>query len=157
MKKIISFICVLAFLSAGAFAQNQKKDGKDWREKVRAERVAFLTNELDLTEAEAQAFWPVYNQVQKERREAFHNLMKAYKALNEAGDCTDADTGKLLDDYLAAKGAADRLELEAVERFKKVLPTDKVGRLVVAEEKYRHVQIDRLGQGGPQSGEKKSR
>ena len=78
-------------------------------------------------------------------------------ALLSAGGCTDADAGKLLDDYLAAKGAADRLELEAVERFKKVLPTEKVGRLVVAEEKYRHVQIDRLGQGNHSKDERKSR
>ena len=148
MKKIISIVCVLALVSAGAYAQNQKKEGKgkDWKEKVRTERIAFLTNELDLSEAEAQALWPVYNQVQKDRREAFHQVMEAYKALDEAGE---GNVAELLDNYVKAKSASDQLERDAVERYKAVLPIEKVGRLVVAEEKFRHVQIDRLGKGGP--------
>ena len=72
MKRIISILILLAVMTS-AWAQPQRGDKKhgDWREKVRAEQVAFITNELNLTEAEAQAFWPVYNDVQNTRREAF--------------------------------------------------------------------------------------
>ena len=72
MKKIISVLCALVLVSVVALAQNNgKKDPEKWREKVRAEQVAMITSELDLSEAEAQAFWPVYNEVQKQRPEAF--------------------------------------------------------------------------------------
>ena len=66
MKKIISVLCALALVSAAAFAQKVEKKGdkEQWREKARAEQVALITEELNLTEAEAQAFWPVYNEVQ---------------------------------------------------------------------------------------------
>ena len=73
MKRIISVLIALALVASMAHAQDkqEKKNGHDWREKVRAEQVAFITTELDLSESEAQAFWPVYNDVQKQRREAF--------------------------------------------------------------------------------------
>ena len=63
MKKIISVFCALALVSVVAFAQPQNKkgdhkDGEQWRERVRAEQVAFLTSELNLTEAEAEEAQP---------------------------------------------------------------------------------------------------
>ena len=157
MKKVFSLICVLA-VCATALAQpkgNEKKtDGNDWRERVRAAQVAFLTNELDLTEAEAQSFWPVYNDVQKQRREAFEAQQKAFMALQKGIDGNDVN--KLLQDYISATKKVDALAETAVERYKKVLPVKKVAKLILAEEMFRHQQIDRLGQGGmpfgPQGG-----
>ena len=75
MKKVISVLCLLAVLATGALAQEQQRgrhdrSGNGWRERVRAEKVAFLTEQVDLTESEAQVFWPIYNQIQKEQREA---------------------------------------------------------------------------------------
>ncbi|MBE6223053.1 MAG: hypothetical protein E7125_06310 [Bacteroidales bacterium] len=151
MKKIISVFLSLALVAGLAQAQNnkqdQKKGGNDWREKVRAEQVAFITSELDLTESEAQAFWPVYNDVQKQRRKAFQATGQAFKALSEGANGNDA--ANLLDKYLDAKSAGEKVEAEAVARYKKVLPVSKVAKLLLAEEKFRQNQIHRLGQGGP--------
>ena len=150
MKKIISVLFALALVAGIAQAQDkqEKKNGHDWREKVRAEQVAFITSELDLSESEAQAFWPVYNDVQKQRREAFKNVGQAFAALQEGAE--DKDAAKLLDQYLAAKKASEKVEADAVARYKKVLPVSKVAKLLMAEEKFRQNQIHRLGQGrGP--------
>lgn len=155
MKKIISIVGALVLISAVAFAQpqhNEKgnhKGGEEWREKVRAEQVAFITAELDLTEAEAQAFWPVYNDVQKQRREAFQACAKANKALQEGVD--GADVAKLLDQYVDCKKAAEKVEADALPRYKQVLPIEKVAKLLLAEEKFRHQQIGKLGGNRPGS------
>ena len=137
MKKIISILCVLALMGGTAFAQKQQ-----WREKVRAEQVSFLSSELELSEAEAQAFWPVFNDIQSQRHEAFKASGEAFKALKEA---QGKDVEKLLDAYLAAKKKAESVDEQALARYKKVLPIEKVAKLVVAEEKFRHRQIGRLG------------
>ena len=75
MKKVMSVLCTLVLLSAGAFAQGsgpQRRGGDNgWRERVRAEKYAFITEEIDLTESEAQVFWPIYNEIQKAERESF--------------------------------------------------------------------------------------
>ncbi len=151
MKKIISVVCALVLVSVVAFAQDKKqKDPEKWREKVRAEQVAMITSELDLTEAEAQAFWPVYNEVQKQRREAFQASGEAFKALNEGVD--GPDVNNLLNNYLDAKKKCEDLETEALIRYKKVLPVQKVAQLVMAEEKFRHQQIGKLGGKGNRPG-----
>ena len=147
MKKIISLVGVALVLTLTASAQ---KKGENWQEKVRAERVAFLTTELDLSEAEAQDFWPVYNAVQQERRDAFKAVRSATKALSEALKKGEGDTAALLDDYLKAREKTTALERSSVERFKKVLPIEKVAKLTLAEEKFRHRQIGQLQQGRPQ-------
>ena len=155
MKKLISVFCAIALVSVVAFAQPKGHKGKhnggeEWREKVRAEQVAFITSELDLTEAEAQAFWPVYNDVQNQRREAFKASADAAKALQDGLE--GADVAKLLDAYLDAKKACDKIDADALTRFKKVLPVEKVAKLVLAEEKFRHQQIGKLGKGGHRPG-----
>ena len=151
MKKLISVLSAIALMSVVAFAQPRNghkgnKGAEQWREKIRAEQVAFITSELDLTESEAQAFWPVYNDVQNKRRDAFKASGEAFKALAEGVDGEDVD--KLLKQYLDSKKEAEKIEADAIARFKKVLPEKKVAKLVLAEEKFRHHQISKLGQGG---------
>lgn len=150
MKRIISVLLAFSLIGNLAFAQDkqEKKKGRDWREKMRAEQIAFITSELDLSESEAQAFWPVYNDIQKQRREAFHASGEAFANLQKGADSEEA--GKLLDKYIAARKACDKLETDSVVRYKKVLPVSKVAKLMMAEEKFRQNQIHRLGRGrGP--------
>jgi len=155
MKKLISVICAVALVSTTVFAQpkNDKDGGKKWREKVRAEQIAFITSELNLTEAEAQAFWPVYNDVQVQRREAFKASGKAFKELQEGMEGDKVE--KLLDEYLGTKKEIEKVEANAIARYKKVLPVEKVAKLLMAEENFRHMQINRLGKGSHHKGEGK--
>ena len=48
---------------------------KEQRERLEFFRIQFITKKLDLTPAEAEKFWPVYN----EQKEASHNLMQTKK------------------------------------------------------------------------------
>lgn len=48
---------------------------KQQRERLESFRIQFITKKLDLTPAEAEKFWPVYN----EQKEASHNLIQAKK------------------------------------------------------------------------------
>ena len=151
MKKLISMVCLALLVALTASAQEKsEKKGANWQDKVRAERVAFLTTELDLSEAEAQDFWPVYNAVQKERRDAFKAVHSAAKALSNALKKGEGDTAALLEAYLKAHEQTTALERSSVERFKKVLPIEKVAKLSLAEEKFRHRQIGQLQPGRPQ-------
>lgn len=154
MKKIISTLAIALVCSAAVFAQDKeaKKAAKnDFREKMRSEQVAFITSELNLTEAEAQAFWPVYNDIQAQKREAFGKSFEAMKALKEAVD-NGSDTKKLLDEYLKAKKAVDEIEYDAPAKYAKVLPAEKVAKLILSEEHFRHKQIGRLGGGNRPGG-----
>lgn len=153
MKKIISVFIALALVSAMAYAQKPEKKGdkEQWREKARAEQVALITEELNLTEAEAQSFWPVYNEVQQQRREAFKQSADAMKALKKAAENGEKTT-ELLDAYMQAKDKCYNVDVQAVKRYKKVLSDEKIAKLLLAEEKFRHRQIGKLGGGRPGPG-----
>ena len=157
MKKVISVLCALMVLSMGAFAQGPQGPGRhprqgddnSWRERVRSEKVAFLTQEIDLTESEAQVFWPIYNEIQKAQREGFEEVQKAYMAMEKGVQekKTGKEMEKLVHAYIDAQDKNDGIETKYMNKLLKALPAEKVARYYVAEEKFRHQQIGRLGNG----------
>ena len=153
MKKVISVLFVLAVLSMGAFAQapqGPRRGGDNgWRERVRAEKVAFLTEEIDLTESEAQVFWPIYNEIQKSQRDGFEAVKDAYDAMAKGVEekKSGKEMEKLVKAYIDAKEKNEGIETKYLNKLLKVLPAEKVARYYVAEEKFRHQQIGRLGNG----------
>lgn len=137
---------MISLILAATFIYADAGNRCDWKEKMMSERVAFLTLEMNLTPEEAQAFWPVYNQINGEKDEAIHNVFKAYKALDEAikTEKSEKEISRLLDAYLSAKEAQSEFEKKADEQFRKVLPVSKVAKLYLGEEKFRRQHIRKL-------------
>lgn len=156
MKKITYIIIasVLLLTSAiSAFAEERFQD--NWKEKIMSEKIAFLTMEMGITPEEAQVFWPVYNQVDKERDEAIRSVFRSYKAVEDAvaAGKGEKELNKLLDEYLAALKAQGEVEQKAYKEYAKVLPVEKLAKLYVAEEKFRRQHIRKL-HGGNRPGQK---
>ena len=129
MKKIIYIVTasVLILTSAiSAFAEERFQN--NWKEKIMSEKIAFLTMEMGITPDEAQIFWPVYNQVDKERDEAIRNVFRSYKAVEDAvaAGKGEKELNKLLDEYLAALKAQGEVEQKAYKEYAKVLPAEKL-------------------------------
>ena len=151
MKKITYIIIasVLLLTSAiSAFAEERFQD--NWKEKIMSEKIAFLTMEMGITPEEAQVFWPVYNQVDKERDEAIRCVFRSYKAVEDAvaAGKSEKELNKLLEEHLAALKAQGEVEQKAYKDYAKVLPTEKLAKLYVAEEKFRRHHIRKLHGGG---------
>lgn len=170
---IVTAIIALSALSLSAQPHRGKdgKDGKcDWKERVRAEKIEFITASLELTAEEAAAFWPVYNAISEEREAKMASVHRKYFALKnavyprkrremkeesvnvgEAVSANGADVRKLLDEYTKAMAAVGADETKWLQRYMQVLPAEKVAKLYVAEENFRRQQIGRLGggHGGP--------
>ena len=149
MRNIVTIILSALLLLAGiqtANAQNKE----DWREKIMSEKIAFLTSELNITPQEAQTFWPVYNQVNKERDEAMHNVFRSFKALEEAVSAgkSEKELDKLLENYLDAIKEQGEVEKDAYDDYAKVLSVEKLAKLYIGEEKFRRQHIRKLHGGG---------
>lgn len=157
MKKLIS-IMLVASIAVLTFAQPQGKPGNgqghkgpDY-EKIKAERVAFITSEVGLTAEEAQAFWPVYNKIEEQQKELMKAERTAFIALSKALSEGQGDVQNLLDAYLKAKAANVNLHVANAKDYKKVLSTEKVAKFFTCEEKFRRQQIGRLGGHGKAPG-----
>lgn len=143
--------------------QAQPQKGTDWQDKIKSEKIGFITAELNLTPEEAQIFWPVYNKIAAEKSELQKKVKEAYGALLKAlkeDTASEQEINKLLDNYLAAKQAVQDAGKQDAQKFRKVLSGKKVAQLYVAEEKYRRQSIRNLGgqkpfgapHGGPHKG-----
>ena len=154
------FVSALLVFSVQAFAQNNNANmgdfARQWQERIESEKIAFLTNEMSLTPREAQAFWPIYNQAQKEQRAAIEESMKTFAELDKAirEGKTGRDVNALLEKYTKAIDDQN-VSAKYLKEYLKVLPAEKVGKLLLGEEKFRQSQINRLRQpmmGGGQPG-----
>ena len=148
MKNIKLFAVALAafsLFSMNTNAQPPQKSG--WQEKMMSEKIAFITTELDLSPEEAQVFWPVYNQIAKEQATKQKAVKEAHEALRKAMEegKESKEIDRLLDGYLAAKQANDQYSKDHADRYRKVLPSGKVAKLYLAEEKFRRMHIRNLG------------
>lgn len=156
MKRKIIFAVIItaiaAFAATSAHAQDKHDKDDDWKKKMMSEKVAFFTVELDLTPEEAQKFWAVYNEIDKEKDEATRSMFKAYfqleKALKE--NRPEKEISTLLDSYIKAKEQLNEVDMEAHEKFRKVLSVKKMAKLYIVEEEFRKQYIRRL-HGGPRN------
>lgn len=146
MKRFSKYfiVAVLSLFSLARTAAFAHQEG-DWQEKMRAERVAFLTTAMELTPAEAEKFWPVYNSMEAERRASFGKVMRAYKALSDgvAAGKTDKELEVLVNDYTTANKNSHSIEAKYTPQLIKILSVSKVAKLFVAEEEFRRQQIGR--------------
>ena len=150
MKRFFTFATAICICIGAISAQDKRNDDnrrQDWKEKIKSEKVAFLTKEMNLTSDEAQAFWPVYNNCYEAKEVAQKNVMKAYKALGLAVK-ENKDTGVKLDEYIGSLDYQESLNAEHAAQFKAVLPVEKVAKLYLAEERFRREQLHRLHNGG---------
>ncbi len=121
---VLSFIC----MGIIANAQDAAPDVSEKKQQdIQALKAAFITKELDLTPDEAQKFWPVYNQYEKE----ITTVVKD----NTNDDALDREE-KVLNIRKKYKG-----------QFSKVLGNQqRMNRLFNAEGKFRKVLIRALQQ-----------
>ncbi|MBQ0025047.1 MAG: hypothetical protein KBT00_04920 [Bacteroidales bacterium] len=146
MKRIILSV-VLAFALTSAFAQQEPDDirkGDRMPDRIHSEKIAWFTQDIDLTPEEAVAFWPLYNQFSKENRAAHLETVKAFKEMekctkNEAS--TKDECLSAINAYLDASAAEYSLIQKYYPLFLKVLPAEKVGRMYVSEENFRRKML----------------
>jgi hypothetical protein len=110
------------------------------REKIKADKKLVVAANMQLTESEAKAFWPVYDRYQKDLAKINHRigkLIESYAADYQANTLTDEKAKKLIGEYVAIGKAEAKLQESYVPKLSKVLPMKKVARYLQIENKIR--------------------
>lgn len=144
--RFLSKLILATVLISGTVINASAQKKEDWKQKIMQEKIAFFTTEMNLSQEEAQDFWPVYNQFCKEEYEAQKLIMQTYKELKDAIESSksEKEISACLNRYLKAREAKRDLSTAGANRFKKILSDEKVARLYIAEEKFRRNQIQKL-------------
>jgi hypothetical protein len=142
--KYVSMLAALlvSFLVVPLAAQTEKPaDNMNIvREALRANKKALVADNMQLTESEATAFWPVYEEYQKEMTaigDRTVKLIQDYAATYEK--MTDAAAGKLLKEMMSIQGDRAKVQEKYLPKFEKVLPMTKVACFYQIENKIRAV------------------
>ena len=153
MKRLLFSMIIMAL--AGTAALNAQGQGQGLGqgamqgdgEKLTAYKIAFFTRNLDLTPAEAEKFWPVYNDysARKSKLQADRLLLMRYAAQNQA-NMTEDEVASTADNLTRSFADEAAMVVSFNENLKKVLPPAKVIRLYQVENQYKQQLLRELNQ-----------
>jgi len=144
MKLFRIGVVVVALLSAWpVLAQEVTADTMQaLQEKVKADKKLVVSANLNLTDAEAKGFWPVYDSYQKDLgaiNQRLATLIKSYAGAYNANTIDDATAKKLLNEAVAIDASEAALRKAYLPKLEKVLPMKKVAIYYQIENKIRAV------------------
>lgn len=143
MKKVLT--AIIALLVFNAFAV--KAQGQEELDKLTAYKIAFFTQRLNLSSAEAEKFWPVYNNysARKSKIQLERVALMRYAMQNEA-NLSEQELSSTADKL--AQSFADEANLTVAFNgdIKKILPPAKVIRLFQSENQYKQQLLRELNQ-----------
>lgn len=139
-KYIVLFVLPVMF-ALNAVGQNTKK------EEIRAQKAAYLTANMNISENQAKAFWPIYNAFEEEMTLLRKEKRSMYKGDKKATDLSEL-SDKELNDLVNQRFDFDERELKIKrdyhEKFLKVLSIQQVAALYQAEIDFRRKVIQKV-------------
>lgn len=113
------FSCIIGFAQP---KQHGLKKGEG-REKIKALYIAYMTQELELTETEAQKFWPVHDQFSAE-----------VKAVNKDAGITE----------LGREEASLNIKKKYNDKFSRILGNDRTNLFFKKDKEFRSKLVDEI-------------
>jgi cytochrome c-type biogenesis protein CcmH/NrfG len=146
MKKIFTII-IIALFTLPAWSQDEEVAKMDPRaqEKIRAARIAYITDRLGLTPEEAERFWPIYREFSNKRMELKQQFDQARKNPNTSKPKEEVER-ELVDLGLKLKQQELDLEKDYSKRILDVIPAQKLMALKKAEDDFRRLLIQQIQQ-----------
>ncbi len=115
-------------------------------ERVKAFKTAHITNALDLTSAEAEKFWPIYNaheekmsQLRKKERQEIFQIVKG-----DINGLTNEEADAIIEKGINFKQTEFDLHKELIKNLRGVIPSKKIVKLHRAEEEFKRILLNRM-------------
>lgn len=108
--------------------------------KVQADKKLLVAENMNLTEAEAKNFWPVYEAYQKDLTAINQRMLGTINSFADAynkGAVADDTARKLTDDYLQIEQDEVNLKKTYAKKLAGVIPPAKIARYLQIETKIR--------------------
>ncbi|GAA0729535.1 hypothetical protein GCM10009430_39800 [Aquimarina litoralis] len=129
MKKIL-LLCLVIFTVNFSFGQRGP------RGKVKALKIAYITEQLDLSTKEAQQFWPIYNEHEEAMENLKRNERKSIRAIKEANgleNISEQEAEDFLTNYVSTEEKKFLARKQLIKNLSNVIPNKKILKLVKAE------------------------
>lgn len=144
-------ILVLIFmLFATSMFYGQRRSG----ERIKALKIAFITERLELNAQEAQVFWPIYN-AYADKIEAFRKKERSQirTKLRNMDDLSEKEVKVLLDQTIALQHERHKENMSFIEKMGNVISAKKAFMLIKAEEDFKKRLLQQIKKRRQEGGE----
>ena len=134
--KTYKTIFLLLLSTAASFAQPLMKQKK---EQIKAFKVAYITEQLNLTSEEAAKFWPLYNAFDDKQKDLRQEKLRGYMERldgDEIDKMSDKEATAFLNQMESTEDELYQLKKKFITNLKGVLPPVKIIKLKKAEEGF---------------------
>lgn len=137
MKMKVFFILAIIGASTSLLAQPKGNKRDEIREKIHAEKVAFIATELALTPEEAKTFWPIYNKYEAEldairdKRRDYHRQLRKLESQNST------EAYSIYEGIFATEKLESDVRLKYLKLFADHMGKEKSARVFIAEDKFK--------------------
>lgn len=141
MKRIILGISLLLLSSLSLVAQNS-------RDQIKALKTAFITNALELTPAEAEKFWPVYNAFSQNIHEMktvkTQQIARKIRLAGGLENLSNVEADAVLQDFIDIDFNVANEKKKLHKNLKGIISSKKIIKLFRAEQNFNKELLKRL-------------
>jgi hypothetical protein len=145
---LLGFLMItsLQVFSQSVGTNNNTNTQQSSKEKIQAQKVAFISQDLQLSPAEAEKFWPLYNEFNSKKDEFGKTKKELEKNARKNGidQLTDKQAQELIDAELNFEQNVLDLKKEYIEKYKAVIGIIKTVKLFQSEKKFNNYLLKQL-------------
>ncbi len=141
MKKTILLTALIAFCLT-SFAQRPGEGDRSSRDKIKEWRTAFITEKLALTTAEAEKFWPLFNQKDNELKQVRKAIRQTDR--QEVEGLTNEEAEKLILRHFSLREKELNIQIKYFEKLKTAIPAKKIAKLPLIEREFKRMLMQKI-------------
>jgi len=143
MKKAYILILFILFATLGIQAQQER--GKFNPEEFRAKLEEFIINKAELTNAEAQAFFPIFHKMKEEQRTLQTEIFKL-KRIPKEETPSEKDYANKIQRICELNIKMAQIQESYYKKMYKAVPAQKVYKAMLAEDIFHRMMLRQFDQ-----------
>jgi hypothetical protein len=145
-------ILYIALILMSCIYKADAQEPRTKAERIKAVKVAFIIEEINLTPDQSQNFWPVYNELESKIKA----INKSNKKRLNIDEMSDSELETMLNNRLKTEEEKLALHRAYIQKFKKVITIRQIVLLQRAEKRFKKELLRRArerkeGRGGDNS------
>ena len=123
----------------------QAQRGNEKRERLKALKTAFITEELALTSSQAEQFWPIYNELEQELK-----TIRRQRRQQDPASLNEAETEAWVLQQLDLEAQQVETKRRYINRFSTVLNWQQIAKLLRVENRFKQELLRRMRERRPE-------
>lgn len=137
MKKLLLVLVFLTHFISQNYGQNKT---------VESARIAFITQKINLSPAQAEKFWPVYNEFQDKRSDIRKAIKQIYDDMALEPNPIEVKLKQQLDQLAQLKQKENILEKEYYNKYFLIISPKQVLDLISAEREFQKILLKKVAE-----------